>query len=259
MELSIIIPTYNNAQFLRRCLDSIPARDDVEVILIDDGSTDGSAQIGCEYVDNGKLPLVKFVQISHMGVSAARNFGLKEATGKYITFLDADDEYTTNGVTSIFKAIESHHNADIIQLNHYRYYPNGTKKIRFYNPAGIYDAHKLPDLWMVVWSKVFKREVTEGISFDTKLDHGEDEMFVLHCLNRAKRIHAVEAACVIHHIDNPGSLTHNVKSSSLRDEQLALIDFIEQCDDVTLRKAVCTRIGILWTTPTYMDVFGDRK
>lgn len=259
MELSIIIPTYNNAQFLRRCLNSISARDDIEVILVDDGSTDGSAQIACEYVDKGGLPLIKFIQASHMGVSAARNLGLKEATGRYITFLDSDDEYTATGIDNMFKAIAQHPNASIIQLNHYRYYPNGVKKIRFYNPAGVYTANKLPDLWMVVWSKLFKREVAEGILFDTKLTHGEDEMYILHCLNRAKKICCVEATNVIHHIDNPGSLTHNVKSISLRDEQEALIDFIEQCEDVALRKAVCQRISILWTTPTYMDVFGDRK
>ena len=88
MKLSIIIPVYNEANFLRRCLDSVYANDEVEVIIVDDGSTDGSFEICQEYEDKG----FKLIQNEHSGVSVARNTGIQLAEGEYITFLDSDDE-----------------------------------------------------------------------------------------------------------------------------------------------------------------------
>ena len=89
--LSIIVPVYNTAKQLRRCLDSIVPQlnNKVEVILVNDGSTDNSKDIICDYIDHYNQ--FRLYDKPNEGVSAARNIGLKVASGKYVTFLDSDD------------------------------------------------------------------------------------------------------------------------------------------------------------------------
>lgn len=89
--ISAIVPVYNVCMFLARCIESLinqkyPA---VEIILIDDGSTDGSDKICDEYAD--KHESIKVIHIQNGGVSNARNIGLDMATGEYVTFVDSDD------------------------------------------------------------------------------------------------------------------------------------------------------------------------
>ena len=89
--LSVIIPAYNCETYIRECLDSVLAqkRDDVEVVAVDDGSSDGTLAILNEYRYDVR---VKVVEASHQGASGARNTGMENAKGKYITFLDCDDK-----------------------------------------------------------------------------------------------------------------------------------------------------------------------
>lgn len=92
MDLSVIIPIYNTEEGLRRCLDSVLASSyrDFEVILVDDGSTDKSSEICREYA--GKDPRIRLIRQENQGVSAARNRALEESRGKWILFVDSDDE-----------------------------------------------------------------------------------------------------------------------------------------------------------------------
>ena len=89
--ISIIIPVYNVEHYLAECLDSVLAQTykNLEIILVDDGSIDGSGQICDNYA--GKDSRIKVIHQTNAGVSAARNKGLKVAKGEYIGFVDADD------------------------------------------------------------------------------------------------------------------------------------------------------------------------
>ena len=91
IKYSVIIPVYNAKRTLKRCLDSLlgQKREDVQIILINDGSSDGSHAILEDY--GSRFPNVRAVHQENAGVSAARNRGLDEAEGKYITFVDSDD------------------------------------------------------------------------------------------------------------------------------------------------------------------------
>ena len=94
MELSVIIPVYQTAATLERCVRSVtasPCPDNMEIILVDDGSTDGSAAL-CDRIASADSR-VKVIHRSNGGLSAARNTGLDTATGSYIAFIDSDDEY----------------------------------------------------------------------------------------------------------------------------------------------------------------------
>ena len=92
IKLSIIIPIYNGEKFILRALDSIPKRDDIEVICVDDGSTDNTFEILKNYT---RIPIKIFHLNKNMGIGYATNTGIEASTGEYITGLDIDDYYIT--------------------------------------------------------------------------------------------------------------------------------------------------------------------
>ncbi len=96
VRISVIVPVYNVVQFLRACLDSVLAQSlrDIEVVCVDDGSTDGSAAILAEYAAKDKR--LKIVTQENRGQGAARNCGLEIARGEYVYFMDADDEFAAD-------------------------------------------------------------------------------------------------------------------------------------------------------------------
>ena len=108
MLLSIIIPAYNAAHYLEKCLSGLLCNSSYsyEIIVINDGSTDNTSNIASSFAD--KYSQVKYIEQTNMGVSAARNAGLKIATGKYITFVDADNE-----LLQLPAILETLHNFDM--------------------------------------------------------------------------------------------------------------------------------------------------
>ena len=88
-DVSIIIPIYNASKYLKRCLDSVinQTKTELEIILINDGSTDNSEEIIKEYKDKR----IRYFKNKNQGIGKTRNFGITKATGKYIMFLDSDD------------------------------------------------------------------------------------------------------------------------------------------------------------------------
>ena len=108
--LTVIIPVYNCAPVIRRCLDSIDYPDN-EILVVDDGSTDETARIVLEYIMSH--PNVRLIQKENGGASSARNLGLENASGKYVLFIDADDYLVPNGIDRIVELAESN-NADVV-------------------------------------------------------------------------------------------------------------------------------------------------
>ena len=114
--LSIIIPNYNNAKLLNRCLDSIlhAKTQAIEVIVIDDGSTDDSIKCLQNYEDER----LKYYRQENQGVSAARNKGLSYVSGIYVTFCDADDFYLENAIDDLVSIMEREkEDLDILAFN----------------------------------------------------------------------------------------------------------------------------------------------
>lgn len=117
MKLSIIVPVYNVEKYLRECVDSIEAISDVEVLLINDGSTDNSGAI-CDEIASERND-VKVFHKSNGGLSDARNYGIKKAIGDYITFADSDDFYETGATRKILNALISDKDMYITNLSKY--------------------------------------------------------------------------------------------------------------------------------------------
>lgn len=266
MKIGLIIPYKNAEKWLPRCLASIGSQP-FEVYLVNDHSEDDGPLIASEGAmssDGWHLIELDYLQL---GVSMARNMGLNAALADgcdYITFLDADDELEPEAYNNYIAGIRDNLEADMIQFNHRKQTPEGMRPCRFYNPRGLYQLDNLPQLWAIVWNKVYKAELVKNIRFDHKLKHGEDELFNLDCLALTRMIYNMETVGVIHHYDNPESLSRLTDVYDLIDEQDALLQFIsdhapyypdeEECYE--LLRAVRKRQVELWDNPVYKRVFG---
>ena len=121
MKVTIIIPVYNVAPYIIRCLQSVVAQTyyDIECILIDDCGTDNSIQLTEQYINryNGAIHFTIVRHQQNIGLSAARNTGLKNATGEYIYFMDSDDAITPDCIEILTDLAKKYPDADYIQGN----------------------------------------------------------------------------------------------------------------------------------------------
>lgn len=166
VKVSIIVPVYNVEKYLRRCLDSLNNQtlEEIEIIMVNDGSTDSSAEICKEYLkDNKKF---KYVEQSNQGLSGARNSGIKIATGEYLGFVDSDD-FVTDDMFEVLYNNAIKFNVDISACGHMSYFENGNIKIntkkyikKRYTRAEALDLFLIQELFDVVaWNKIYKREI----------------------------------------------------------------------------------------------------
>ena len=125
--VSIIVPVYNTSKYLRRCIDSIIVQslEEIEIILVDDGSTDGSYNICEEYANNDSR--IAVIHKENGGLSSARNAGIKIANGEYIGFIDSDDTVDKNMYLHMYRAAMEHQ-GDVVCCGRYDYYDDLRKK-----------------------------------------------------------------------------------------------------------------------------------
>jgi len=202
--LSVIIPVYNKAPFLRRCLNSIVKQidRDTQVIIIDDGSTDGSGAICNEYKKHG----FEVHHTKNRGVSEARNLGIKYAKGEWLTFMDADDAYTPDAFAIMKKFADANPN-NIIQFGHHRHLIGHTyPAIRNWG-QGTYRYDEVSRQWVAVWNKMYKTEFVKPIKFIKGLQFGEDEMFIIECLLKNGSLYHAPQNLMHHYFDDKESLT----------------------------------------------------
>lgn len=184
--ISIIVPVYNAEQYLHRCIDSILAQSytDFELLLIDDGSKDASGDICDEYAS--KDTRVRFFHKGNGGVSSARNLGLDNAQGEYITFCDADDYVSEDWLAAYSEAIAN--NVDLAIQGYYAIDGNNTveKQLQPHSGNTIEAKRKLiesqfaQDTYYYLWVKLFRRDLLEAhhIRFDKQSVLGEDTQFI---------------------------------------------------------------------------------
>ncbi len=192
-KISIIIPIYKVEKYLRRCLDSVKNQTfkDWNAICIDDGSPDNSGKIADEYAACDKRFIV--IHKKNAGVSAARNDGIKRATGKYIHFLDADDWIDSNYYEQMLRFADETC-ADITcsgiisntkyssNIKYHRVHVLGGLRSKLFWTRAISDSF--------VWRYLFKTDFVKSnkLLFDTKLISQEDTLFVLNAIKLANWI-----------------------------------------------------------------------
>ena len=192
-KISIIIPFYNSGKTIERCIESLLSQTytNFEAILVNDGSNDNSEEIVRNYMEKDNR--IKLLNLSHGGVSHARNNGLRYSTGEYIGFLDSDDYYEPNILERLLETSKEH-NADIVVCD----YTHPTFKNYFGNT--IVNATNREDLKkyyqttfavVVPWNKLYKREVIKTY-FDEEISFCEDELFGLANMFNAKKIVGID-------------------------------------------------------------------
>ena len=227
-KVSVIIPVYNTEQYLRQCLDSVVNQTlrEIEIICVDDGSTDGSPSILQEYGKRDGRVLV--LRQEQKGAGAARNQGLKAAKGEYLSFLDADDFFEETAVEEMYREIRKE-DSDICICNARQYDTRtGTYKMpkyylnKKYLPSQIpFSAETVPEYIFnittnVAWNKMYKKEFVEreGLRFET-VQRANDQFFVMLSLAKAKKIAATDEMLINYRINNSQSLTGGFSISPL--------------------------------------------
>ncbi|EJT6498972.1 glycosyltransferase [Clostridium perfringens] len=167
--ISIVVPVYNCKEYLNRCVDSLLNQSyrSVEIILIDDGSNDGSELI-CDYYKN-KDNRVKVFHLKNGGVSRARNFGIKEAKGEYITFVDSDD-WVDENIYKIMYEVLKNNNSDLVCCDYYLSYNSKIKKNIHENISCNLDKNK-SFMYLIksnfycgyVWNKIYKHDILDKL------------------------------------------------------------------------------------------------
>ncbi len=182
-QVSVIVPVYNVERYLEKCIQSICGQSfaDIEVILVDDGSTDASANICDEWAQRDDR--VHVIHKENGGLSDARNAGIDAADGQWLMFVDSDDFITMDTIELLYTAAVKKH-CEIALCNMVRVYDDGTTE-PFYNPVGEqtiwdgvqrFETLKQPS----VCNKIFRTELFEGVRFP-KGKYYEDT-FVYHVL-----------------------------------------------------------------------------
>ena len=197
MDLSIIVPIYNAENWLKECIRSIRPNTSIilEIILVDDGSTDNSSKICDELAEEDNR--IKVLHKHNGGVSSARNSGLNLASATYVMFLDADDTMIDSGWNAIEESIVSG-NCDLYVYSYHKI--NTRKRSRYINLCKHIKSDDLECLDRVLlttaylntcWAKLYRLDIIKknNITFDTELKIGEDLLFVL---NYRKHIHKIK-------------------------------------------------------------------
>lgn len=189
--ISVVVPVYNVESYFEECIESIlnQTYHNLEIILVDDGSTDSSSKI-CETYR--KLsPLISVIHTTNKGVAAARNTGIKLAKGEYITFVDSDDVISPNMIMSLYENIDGCDLSMCANIRFEKKLPEPSdkgkkckiKRKKFFN-------HLLtnPD-YVVAWGKLYKKEIVEQTLFQEGMIH-EDEEFMPRLISK------IQTACV---------------------------------------------------------------
>lgn len=219
---SFIIPHKNCPDLLQRCVDSIPVRDDVQIIVVDDNS------------DEGKKPSLKglkniqviLLDADHSkGAGRARNVGLEHAKGKWLIFADADDYYNQNELLKILNKYQNDDSTDLVYLNACVFDEAGNTRpykteVLFSNYSkGIVGAegHLRYSLW-TPWSRMVKRSLVDSnvIRFD-ELPACNDKMFCLYCSRYAKQIAVEELVVYNYYKPKNGSITDRQRNNLMLD------------------------------------------
>lgn len=195
-KVSVIVPVYNVEKYLRKCLDSLVVQtinlDKIEVLLIDDGSTDSSLEICQEYAN--VYSCFNVFTKENEGVSATRNFGINRAKGKYIMYLDADDMITENTIEKVISFFDSHYDeVDVVTYPEQAYLKDGRKRaphIRYQilKETGIYNAEQQHYLFQVRLNIATKNKMADNIKFDENLGYHEDQKYCSELLREKMRL-----------------------------------------------------------------------
>lgn len=217
IDVSIIVPIYNSEKYLKKCIDSLikQTHKNIEILLINDGSTDGSEKVIKKYKDKR----IKYISKKNEGIGKTRNLGIEKSKGKYLMFIDSDDYIKKDCVEKMFNYAESN-NSDLVVSDFYKDF-DGTIKEEIIPSFECTTLKEKPELLNVInlgpCNKLYKRSLIENIKFDEVLKY-EDVIFVCGALKEAKRISKIDEFLSYY-------VVHNNSETTTRDK--GIFDILE--------------------------------
>lgn len=267
MKISIIIPIYNVAPYVERCLYSAlnQSYENIELVLVDDCGTDNSMNIVSEVVEKyvGNKKILLFKHEHNLGLSAARNTGIKNATGDYLLFLDSDDEIPLNAVELLLEA--TNENPDFVIGN---IKVLGSDKFSFYFsiPSGVIQGNELildsfiKDKWYsMAVNKLIKKEflLNHHLFFKEGILH-EDELWSFILATKANKMSVVKDYTYHYYIRNDSitgkiSIRNYESNAIILCEKKKIIDEINNVDfhSYMMEKIVDFYYSLLVFRPSY--------
>ena len=212
-KLSIIIPIYNVEKYLRQCIDSVlhSTFSDYELLLVDDGCTDGSGQICDEFA--GKDGRIRVFHQENGGVSRARNVGIDNVKAPWITFIDADDWISESFLDNLYKAVEEHPDVDFVQAGFTNYSSHGIGEVeQSYSPYYGSDMNFLCPIYRGrPYSKLLKQSILQDVRFDERIKSAEDLIFTTDYLIHIGNYALLGEVGYYYRCDNENSIMHSGK------------------------------------------------
>ncbi|MGN0486471.1 MAG: glycosyltransferase family 2 protein [Acutalibacteraceae bacterium] len=220
--ISVIVPVYNVENYLRECVESILAQHygNLEIIMVDDGSTDTSGAICDEYAQSDNR--VQVIHQENGGLSRARNTGLRACKGEYLLFVDSDDWLECDTVSVLYRLISKH--GSQLAIGGYQRVEDGSYRILRKYPGEregeslLTKQQAMADFFRngcAAWARLYRREIHDGLYFpDGEIN--EDEAIVLQILERCETV-AVTDQIIYNYRCRPESIT----TSSFSEKKLA--------------------------------------
>lgn len=252
--ISVIIPAYNIADYLPRCLDSVLGQtyDNLEVIVISDGSTDRTNEIINSYAekDNRIIPVFK----ENSGVSDTRNKGLDIAKGDYIGFVDGDDYIESNMYEILMKnALE--YDADISHCGYQMVFPShtdfyfNTKELRVQdNKRGMFDFITADKIEPSIWNKIYRKNILKNVRLNKDIKYNEDVLFNLEAFKNSSKAIFYDVPLYYYVLRKDSATgTSNISINPKRIEDVLRVAqlFIEKAGDVYKTQTVNRYLGYL--------------
>ncbi len=201
-KVTVIIPVYNVENYLAEALESLLAQtipqEEMEVLMINDGSTDGSPAICEEYAN--KYPNFKVISQENQGVSAARNAGIRRAKGKYLLYLDGDDTLSPETVWNVTEFFDQHYDeVDVVGYPIRFHYENGMviphQRDKILTSTGVYDIHRTLHVNLTTINAAVKNMGKNNFLFSIELFYHEDEAYLADAVLRKEKYGYVVKAC----------------------------------------------------------------
>lgn len=241
IKFSVIVPVYNIANYVDACVKSIlnQTYPDLQIVLVNDGSTDNSLSIINKYREDNR---VLIVNKQNGGLSSARNEGLKYATGEYIAYLDGDDWLEKDAFQIVADAILRYGDVDMVLYPYNKAYENGNKDLVDYefSSKGVVNGQTFfekSSYKVTAWSKIYRRTYLDkcNLLFLEGRVH-EDISYTIPLVWRAEKVLYIEKPLYNYRQDRPGSIMAKVKEKNVDDFTHALCfvkDYAEKNDCLT--------------------------